>query len=128
MVSWLMDVTQDTAGPEWFGMPKTNASTEFKRDWQFLRMRSLLDPKHQKKALSKTMPKYSQIGEVIAARTDSVSNRLTRKEKRRTLLEEAISTADQGKLKHKFVGIQDQNASGKKAFYKKLVAQRRKRR
>ncbi|KAH6603386.1 hypothetical protein Trco_008161 [Trichoderma cornu-damae] len=51
---------KNTAGPEWFDLPKTNMTPEFKRDWQLLRMRNVLDPKHQRKALRSSVPEYSQ--------------------------------------------------------------------
>lgn len=98
---------------------------QFKRDWQILRMRSVLDPKHQKKALKAEAPKYSQIGEIIAGPTDYFSARLTRKEKGKTLLDEAMRESNKDKLKSKYAGIQKNKSSGRKAFYRKLVQDRR---
>lgn len=117
---------QDSAGPQWFDLPKTKLTPEFKRDWQLLRMRSLLDPKHQKKALKQNPPEYSQVGEIIAGPTEFYSARLTRKERKGTLLEQVTSGQDSSKFKTKYAGIQKQKASGKKGFYQRLVAQRRK--
>ncbi|RSL98282.1 hypothetical protein CDV31_012655 [Fusarium ambrosium] len=116
-----------TAGANWFDLPKTVLTPEFKRDWQLLRMRGILDPKHQKKALRASAPEYSQVGEIIAGPTEFYSARLTRKERKATMLEEVMSTYDKDKFTNKYAGIQKQKTSGKKAFYKKLVAQRRKR-
>lgn len=117
---------KDDAGPNWYGLPKTNPTKEFKRDWEFLQMRGMLDPKHHKKALHKRAPKYSQIGEIIAGATDSYGSRLTRKEKKQTLLEEAMSTQDRDKLQTKYAGIMKKKNDGKKAFYKKRGGQKRK--
>ncbi|KAI8717944.1 30S ribosomal protein S10 [Fusarium sp. LHS14.1] len=117
-----------TAGANWFDLPKTVLTPEFKRDWQLLRMRGILDPKHQKKALRASAPEYSQVGEIIAGPTEFYSARLTRKERKATMMEEVMSTYDKDKFTTKYAGIQKQKTSGKKAFYKKLVAQRRKRR
>ncbi|KAG6030372.1 hypothetical protein E4U41_000116 [Claviceps citrina] len=117
----------NTAGSDWFDLPKTDMTPEFKREWQLLRMRGLLDPKHQKKALRFNAPEYSQVGEVIAGPADFYSSRLSRKERRKTILEEVMGTVDQRKLQGKYAGIQRDKTSGKKAFYKKLVSQRRKR-
>ena len=100
---------------------------EFKREWQVLRMRGILDPKHQKKALRASAPEYSQVGEIIEGPTEFFSARLTRKERKGTLLEEVTRGLDSHKLTDKYAGIQKQKSSGKKAFYKKVVAQRRKR-
>lgn len=100
---------------------------EFKRDWQLLRMRGVLDPKHQKKALRASAPEFSHVGEIIAGPTEFFSARLTRKERKRTLLEEVMSVHDNSKFETKYAGIQKQKSSGKKAFYNKLVTQRKRR-
>lgn len=118
---------QDTAGKDWFNLPKTEMTPEFKRDWQLLRMRSVLDPKHHKKAFRATAPNYSQVGEVIAGPTDFHSARLTRRERKKSLLEEAMAQHNTHKLKWKYADIQREKSSGKKAFYQRLIAQRRKR-
>lgn len=107
-------------------MPKTNLTPEFKHEWQLLRMRGLLDPKHQKKALRSTAPDYSQIGHVIAGPTDFYSARLTRRERKTTLMGEMMAGVNEEKLQTKYAGIQRTKASGKKAFYQRLVSQRRK--
>ncbi|KAH7000049.1 Fcf2 pre-rRNA processing-domain-containing protein [Ilyonectria destructans] len=116
-----------TAGSQWFDLPKTELTPEFKRDWQLLRMRGILDPKHQKKALRASAPEYSHVGEIIAGPTEFYSARLTRKERKGTLLEEVMSSHDGTKFSTKYAGIQKQKTSGKKGFYQKVVAQRRKR-
>jgi hypothetical protein len=88
-------------------------------------MRSILDPKHQMKALKAEPPKFSQIGEVIAGPTDYFTARLTRKEKGKNLLEEAMRASNKDKLRTKYAGIQKNKRSGKKAFYQNLVQNRR---
>ncbi|KAK5988741.1 rRNA-processing protein fcf2 [Cladobotryum mycophilum] len=120
--------SKDTTGLSWFNLPKTNLTPEFKRDWQLLRMRGVLDPKHQKKALRSAPPKYSQVGEIIEGPTDFYSARLTRRERKSTLLEHIMTEHDDPKLKSKYTDIQQQKTSGKKAFYRKLITERRKRR
>lgn len=114
-----------TAGPLWFDLPKVEHTPEFKRDWQLLRMRGVLDPKHQKKALRASAPEFAQIGEIIAGPTEFYSARLTNKERKNTMLEEVMSTYNEAKFTDKYAGIQKKKASGKKAFYKSVVAQRR---
>ncbi|KAF4450598.1 30S ribosomal protein S10, mitochondrial [Fusarium austroafricanum] len=111
---------KSTAGPNWFDLPKTNMTPEFKREWQVLRMRGILDPKHQKKALRASAPEYSQVGEIIAGPTEFYSARLTRKERKGTLLEEVTRDLDSHKFTDKYAGIQKQKSSGKKAFYKNV--------
>lgn len=119
-------LAQDDAGPNWFGMPKTTLTKEFKRDWQILRMRGMLDPQHHKKTLHSKAPKYSQVGEIIAGATDSFSSRLTRKEKKQTLLEEVMSTQDRDKLQTKYAGIMKKKQDGRKVFFQKRGGRQRK--
>lgn len=88
-------------------------------------MRSILDPKHQMKTLKAEPPKFSQIGEVIAGPTDYFTARLTRKEKGKNLLEEAMRASNKAKLRTKYAGIQKNKRSGKKGFYQNLVQNRR---
>ncbi|KAK2612941.1 dTDP-fucopyranose mutase [Conoideocrella luteorostrata] len=118
---------ENSAGTDWFNLPKTDLTPEFKREWQLLRMRGVIDPKHQKKALRANAPEYSQVGQVIVGPTDFHSARLTRKEKKDTILKEMTGGLDGQKLLTKYASIQRNKSSGKKAFYKKLVSQRRKR-
>lgn len=89
-------------------------------------MRGLLDPKHQKKALRAETPKYSQVGQIIEGPADFFSARLSRKERRQTILGEVMRDHSNDKLKSKYATIQKKKTSGKKAFYQKVVAQRRK--
>ncbi|KAK7429500.1 mitochondrial 37S ribosomal protein rsm10 [Neonectria magnoliae] len=112
-----------TAGSKWFDLPKTDLTPQFKRDWQLLRMRGILDPKHQKKALRASAPEYSHVGKMIAGPTEFYSARMTRKERKGTLLEEVMSSHDGTKFSSKYAGIQKQKTSGKKGFYQKAEAQ-----
>lgn len=96
-----------------------------KRDWQLLRMRSVLDPTHQKKTLRAELPKYSQTGEILAGATDFFSGRLTRKEKRQSIAGEIMRDYQKEKFSTKYAGIQKSKMSGKRAFYKQVVAKRR---
>lgn len=118
---------QDTAGDQWFGLPKTDLTPEMKRNWQLLRMRNLLDPKQQKKPLRASVPKYSHLGEIISNPQDPHTAKITRKERKRTFLEEVMNNHSQSKLRHRYAGIQKEKTSGKKASYQKFMAQRKKR-
>lgn len=118
----------DDAGPGWFGLPRTNlADPNVKRDLQLLRMRSVLDPKrHFKKDTRKPLPEFSQVGTLIEGPTEFYSARLTRKERKRTLVEEVLGSAEaNAKFKSKYNEIQEKASSGKKSHYKKLMARRR---
>jgi hypothetical protein len=88
-------------------------------------MRNVLDPKHQKKTLRANPPAFSQVGEIIAGPTDFYSSRLARKERKRTLLQEAMSSRDD-KIHTKSAEIRRKKASGGKGAYQRLLSQRRK--
>lgn len=88
-------------------------------------MRGILDPKHQKKALRAQAPEFAQVGEIISGPTEIYSARMTNKERKNTMLEEVMSTYNESKFTDKYAGIQKKKSSGKKAFYKGVVSQRR---
>lgn len=71
------------------------------------------------------MPEYSQVGTVIAGPTDPYSARLGSREKKKTLLENIMSTHNDTKLESKYFSIQEKKREGRKAFYKSVVAKRR---
>lgn len=85
---------KDTAGSSWFDMPAPTITPELKKDLQLLKLRTVIDPKrHYKKgdAKSKTLPKYFQVGTVVASATEFYSGRLTKKERKATLADELLS-------------------------------------
>lgn len=109
-------------------MPRTNLTPELKRDFQLLRMRSVLDSKrHYKKEDSKLqIPEFSQVGTIIEGPTEFFSARLTNKDRKRTLVEEVLEgEKSTQRFKNKYKEIQDTKTSGKKAHYKKMKALRR---
>ncbi|KAH6636084.1 Fcf2 pre-rRNA processing-domain-containing protein [Chaetomium tenue] len=121
---------KDTLGADWFNLPRTNLTPELKRDLQALRMRDVAAMGKQffkKDSRKDLIPEYSQVGTIIAGATDGVNSRLTRKEKKRTIVEEILASENVDKLKSKYQDIQEKKRSGKKGHYKKLVAGRRKR-
>ncbi|KAB8237864.1 Fcf2 pre-rRNA processing-domain-containing protein [Aspergillus alliaceus] len=117
-----------TAGSDWFDLPKTELTPELKRDLQLLRMRSVLDPKrHYKKENAKAQPpKYSQIGTIIEGPTEFFSGRITKKDRKKTFVEEVLAQERQTRrFESKYRDIQTSKQSGKKSFYKNLQAKRR---
>ena len=111
-------------------MPRTNLTPQLKKDLQLLRMRGVLDPKqHWRKDTRKNfVPDFSQVGTLVEGPTEYYSARLTRKERKQTIVEEVLgSTETNAKFKTRYNDIQTRKMSGRKGFYKKLVAQRRKR-
>ena len=118
-----------TAGPNWFDLPRTELTTDVRRDLQLLKMRNVLDPKrHYKKSDSKDVPEYSTMGTIIEGPTDFYSSRLTNKERKSTFLDEVLTRErETGRIKKKYNEIQETKKSGKKAFYKALQAKRKRR-
>lgn len=90
---------------------------EVKNDLQVLRMRSALDPKHfYKKNDLKTLPRYFQIGKVVDSPADYYSGRLTKKERKKTIVDELMADAEFSKYnKRKYKEIIEEK---KKLHYK----------
>lgn len=111
-------------------MPRTELTPELKRDLQLLRMRSILNPKQffKKDTRKDPVPEFCQVGTIVEGRAEFFSGRLTRKERKRTLVEEVLASHDTlAKFKTQYDKVQERKTSGKKAHYKKLMAQRRRR-
>ncbi|RZC38928.1 deoxynucleotidyltransferase terminal-interacting protein 2 [Asbolus verrucosus] len=84
-----------TKGKKWYGLPATEMTEEVKRDLEVLQMRSVLDPKRfYKKNDLKVLPKYFQIGKVLDSPLDYYNNRLTKKERKKTLVDELLADAE----------------------------------
>ena len=99
---------------------------ELRRDLQVLRMRDVVAGGKQffKKDSSRPLiPEYAQVGTIIAGATDTMNNRLTRKERKRTIVEEVLSAENLEKFKSKYHVIQEKNASGKRRN-KKMMARK----
>jgi hypothetical protein len=93
-------------------------------------MRSVLDPhRHYKKTPGrKKVPAFSQVGTVIQGSTEWYSSRINKKERRHTLVQEALAAEQQtGNFKKKYRQIQEKKTSGKKAHYKSLLEKRKRR-
>ncbi|KAL2007177.1 hypothetical protein VTN00DRAFT_8615 [Thermoascus crustaceus] len=122
---------KQTAGSDWFDLPKTQLTPELKRDLQLLRMRSVLDPKrHYKKESGKAKPpEFSQVGTVVQGPTEFFSARIAKKDRKSTFVEETLALEqDSGRFRAKYMDIQASKTSGKKAYYKNLRAKRSRRR
>ncbi|KAI0527856.1 Fcf2 pre-rRNA processing-domain-containing protein [Xylaria bambusicola] len=114
------------AGPQWFNLPATDLTPQLRRDLQLLKMRDVLDPKrHYKKDTTRAIPEFAQVGTVVPGPTDYFSSRMTKKERKRTLLEDVLETeAASRRFKNKYGEIQAAKTSGKKAHYKKMMQKR----
>ena len=90
----LREQVKDTSGKNWFDMPAQTMTPELQRDLKLLQLRDAIDPKrHYKKgnSKSKTLPKYFQVGTIVASPLDYFTGRLTKKERKATLADELLS-------------------------------------
>jgi hypothetical protein len=106
-------------------MPKTEITPEIKRDLQVIRLRNVLDRKrHYKKGDSKD-PTYFQMGTVIEGPTEFFSSRLTKRERKQTIVDELLADEEaRGYYKRRFMEVQSRTQSGGKKHYKKQKAKR----
>lgn len=108
---------EKTKGKKWFNMPAPEMTEEIKHDLEVIQMRSVLDPKHfYKKNDIKALPKYFQIGKVIDSPLDYYNGRLTKKQRKRTIVDELMADAEFSKFnKRKYKEIVDEK---RKLHYK----------
>uniref|UniRef100_A0A1I7XC66 Probable arginine--tRNA ligase, mitochondrial n=1 Tax=Heterorhabditis bacteriophora TaxID=37862 RepID=A0A1I7XC66_HETBA len=86
---------EKTKGKDWFDMPATELTEEAKRDLELLQMRSALDPLTRYRRNDRTvLPKYFQIGRVVDAPEDYYSSRMTKKERKKTMVDELLHDMD----------------------------------
>jgi len=86
---------EKTKGDKWFNLPATEMTDEKLRDLEIIQMRSILNPKQfYKKNDLKTVPKYFQVGTVVDTAAEFYSNRVPRKERKRTLVDELMTDAN----------------------------------
>ncbi|KQK01612.1 rRNA-processing protein fcf2 [Brachypodium distachyon] len=84
---------KDTTGKGWFDMPAPSITPELKKDLHILQLRHVMDPKRhfKRSGKSKVLPKYFQIGTVIEPAHEFWSSRLTKRERKTTLVDELLS-------------------------------------
>ena len=90
-------------------------------------MRSVLDSKrHYKKENGKAQaPEFSQVGTIIEGPTEFFSGRITKKDRKKTFVEEVMAQErETGRFAAKYGDIQHAKRSGKKSYYNNLRAQR----
>lgn len=104
-------------------MPKTDLTTELKRDLEILQMRSVIDPKrHYKKGDTDIRtgkrsfaPDFSQTGTVIEGPTDFIGGRISKKQRKDTFVQEVLSTkASTARFKREYEQVQRMKVSGRK--------------
>ncbi|KAI9278560.1 Fcf2 pre-rRNA processing-domain-containing protein [Phascolomyces articulosus] len=106
---------EKTAGRGWFDMGRPDMTPELKRDLQLLKMRHVIDRKRHYKKMGKESAKYFQVGTVIEGATEFHSSRLTRKERKETIVDELMAN-EQAKdyYKRKYNEGQTRGNNGRK--------------
>ncbi|XP_014204399.1 deoxynucleotidyltransferase terminal-interacting protein 2 [Copidosoma floridanum] len=90
---------EKTKGSQWYNLPATEITDEVRHDLEILQMRSALDPKHfYKKNDMKVLPKYFHIGKVLDNPLDFYGDRMTKKERKRTIVDELMADAEYAKF------------------------------
>ncbi|TKR73120.1 hypothetical protein L596_020469 [Steinernema carpocapsae] len=114
-------------GTNWFDMPATELTEENKRDLEVLQMRSQLDPLAQyRKADREVLPKFFQIGKVIEHKADFYSSRLTKKQRKRTIVEELLADSEfQAKNRKRFDKVKTKEMHIRRQTSKKLKQAKR---
>ncbi|CAG0879725.1 unnamed protein product [Cyprideis torosa] len=86
---------EKTKGKAWFDLPATEMTEERQRDLEVIKLQAALDPKHfYKKQDLQVLPKYFQIGKVVEHATDYYSDRVPKKARAQTIVEELLEDAD----------------------------------
>ncbi|CAH0747656.1 unnamed protein product [Diatraea saccharalis] len=115
---------EKTKGPGWFNLPAPEITDELKNDLEVLKMRSVLDPKHfYKKNDMEVLPKYFQVGRIMDSPLDHVNERLTKKQRKRTMVDELLADAEFQKYnKRKYKEIIDEK---RKSEYRTFMKDKR---
>ncbi|XP_066588383.1 deoxynucleotidyltransferase terminal-interacting protein 2 [Prorops nasuta] len=104
---------EKSKGKKWFNLPAPEITDDVRHDLEVIQMRSVLDPKHfYKKNDIKALPKYFQIGKVVNSPVDYYSGRLTKKESKKTIVDELMADAEFAKYN--------------KRKYKEIISEKRK--
>merc|ERR1712179_111576 len=98
-----------TKGGGWFDMKAPEMTEELKRDLEIIQMRSALDTKRFYKKPDSELPKYFQIGQIQDNAADFYNDRIPKKERKKTLVDELMSDAEFRKYnKRKYAEIQEE--------------------
>jgi len=112
---------EKTLGKGWFNMRAPSPDSEAHKDMELIRMRGVLDPKRfYKKHDRKAAPKYFQMGTVVDEGTEYYGARLTKKQRKHTLVEELMADAQTRQYnKKKYAELQQKMRSKTKQKGKK---------
>jgi hypothetical protein len=110
---------KSTSGKGWFDMPKPVMTPELTRDLQVLKMRGSIDPTRHYKRADKTSATYFQVGTVVEGATEFYSARMTKKERKQTILDELMADSERRHyLKRKALSIQRDKQRGQGRSFK----------
>jgi len=106
---------EETIGAKWFNMRAPDADDPARADMELIRMRDVLDPKRfYKNHDRKAAPKYFQMGTVVDEGTEFYGSRLTKKQRKNTLVEELMADANVRQYNKKKYAELQQKMRGKK--------------
>ena len=114
----------DTAGAAWGHMRAPTITPELKRELLLVKMRGAIDPKRFYRSADggKTLPKYFQMGTIVEGAGDSGSNRLTKRERKGSMLQELMSDETiRKRAKTQFLKSQAAHAEGVKRRFKPSI-------
>ena len=101
----------NTAGPGWFHMRPSASTAELQADLHLIRNRNYLDPKHFYKSSDK-FGSFLQRGTVIEGASEFYSSRLTKKQRKETLLQEVLAdTETAGWAQQKYKKMQQEKTA-----------------
>ncbi|PIK39372.1 putative deoxynucleotidyltransferase terminal-interacting protein 2 [Apostichopus japonicus] len=109
-------IRDSKAGDGWFNMKAVEMTPELENDLKTLQMRSVLDPKRfYRKNDMKTLPKFVQVGTVMDSSVDFYHARVSKKERRQTIVEELLADAETRRYnKRKYMELQIHRSSSKR--------------
>ena len=112
---------EKTKGKDWYNMSAPEMTEERQRDLELLQMRHVLDPKRfYKKNNSENLPKYFQIGTVVDNAADFYTDRVAKKDRKQTMVDELLADAEFKKYqKRKYVEIIEDKSKKQGKFYHK---------
>ncbi|ORZ35077.1 Fcf2 pre-rRNA processing-domain-containing protein [Catenaria anguillulae PL171] len=108
-------------------MPAGDLTPEIKNDLFIIKHRDILDTKrHYKKDKSKDLPKFFQVGRVVEGKHEFYSSRMTKKERKNTLVEELLKDTERRRyFKRKAEEISEKKAKGTKKWFAIQKAKRK---
>mmetsp|Transcript_20020 Transcript_20020/g.19322 ORF Transcript_20020/g.19322 Transcript_20020/m.19322 type:complete len:319 (+) Transcript_20020:69-1025(+) len=114
----------ETVGKGWFDFQPLVIDEKIKRDIKMIQMRNYLDPKRFYKNPDK-MGKVLHVGTVIEGPSEYFSSRMSRKERKQTIVEEVLGDEKlKNYSKRKYMEIQSDKNNKKKMFKQKKKGKR----